>query len=584
MKKTARSAALAVVTAVATAVLSACSGGVLPPENGPRSNPGSTSAGSSSDSPATPGATATPGTTPSSATPDTTPSTGGTAEVTPGGNASTVSFVDTYRNDALDVAVSRIRRDRLGQNATAHGVDKGSAIQILSIRVTNKTNAPLAVPDAATMTYSAHEHRAAAVHAKHLLGLTGTIAAGQTKTGHYGFAVPKGQLHDTTLSLRFAHQQAPVVFSGSLDYSPRNGTRFNDPTGSKADQLAITTQIERSIDAAPPGSTIRIAHYSFDITRSADKLVAAHHRGVHVQMIVDQHNQIVTKQTTTMMELLGTRTDRKSFIVRCRASCMSNHASAMHAKFYLFSSVGSSRQVAMVSSANLTHTNSQGSWNDIQTIVGDTTLYDSLKKYFVDMVPDKNRPDYYRTTTSGPFTVYFFPRASQRRVVLLEALDQVACSGAATGYGDSEGHTVVRVMMYSWRGPRIDIAKKLWSLHDQGCDVQIILNSGRTDLAIKRVLTKRSDKHGVIQVRDAWVDRNGNNVAERYMHEKGITVSGVWSGRPDTKVVYSGSQNFAPASTTDNNELILRHLDDATYDAYAENFRYIREHGTRPLW
>jgi hypothetical protein len=285
-----------------------------------------------------------------------------------------------------------------------------------------------------------------------------------------------------------------------------------------------------------------------------------------------------------MIRLLGTKKSRKSFIVRCRASCMSNHASAMHAKFYLFSAVGSSRLVSMVSSANITHTNSQTSWNDMQTIVGDPTIYNSLKKYFVDMVPDKNRPHYYRTTTSGPYKLYFFPRASQRRVVLLAALDQVSCTGAAPGYGDKDGHTVVRVMMYSWRGPRIDIAKKLWSLHNRGCNVQIILNSGRTDLAIKRVLTKKSAKYGTIQVGDVWVDRNGNNVAERYMHEKGITINGVWSGRKNVKVVYSGSQNFAPASTTDNNELILRHFSDSTYDAYAKNFHFIRAHGARRLW
>jgi phosphatidylserine/phosphatidylglycerophosphate/cardiolipin synthase-like enzyme len=98
------------------------------------------------------------------------------------------------------------------------------------------------------------------------------------------------------------------------------------------------------------------------------------------------------------------------------------------------------------------------------------------------------------------------------------------------------------------------------------------------------VLTRKSDSNGSIPIIDAWVDRNGNNVAERYMHEKGITVNGVWAGRPDVKVVYSGSQNFAPASTTDNNELIMRHFSDSTYDAYAENFRFIRKKVTRRLW
>jgi phosphatidylserine/phosphatidylglycerophosphate/cardiolipin synthase-like enzyme len=98
------------------------------------------------------------------------------------------------------------------------------------------------------------------------------------------------------------------------------------------------------------------------------------------------------------------------------------------------------------------------------------------------------------------------------------------------------------------------------------------------------VLTRPTAEHGKIWIGDAWVDRNGNNVAERYMHQKGITINGVWSGQPNTKVVYSGSQNFAPASTTDNNELILRHFSDAVYDAYSANFAHIRKQGTRPMW
>jgi phosphatidylserine/phosphatidylglycerophosphate/cardiolipin synthase-like enzyme len=214
----------------------------------------------------------------------------------------------------------------------------------------------------------------------------------------------------------------------------------------------------------------------------------------------------------------------------------------------------------------------------MQTIVGNATLYKSLTRYFIDMAPDANDRNYYRTTTSGLIKLYFFPRAEKHRVLLLTALDRVSCSGAAAGYG-KDGRTVVQVTMYSWRVPRIDIAEKLWELHDKGCEVQIILNRGRADLAVKQVLARRSAKHGVMDLYDAWVDRNGNNVAERYMHQKGITISGAWNGRPAVKLVYSGSQNFAPLSTAHNNELVLRRLDDATYDAYAKNFRYAAKKG-----
>ncbi len=508
------------------------------------------------------------------------------APTTPGASeVGAASFRDGYAHLGVEVRVSRIKRTTLGGEASAAGADRGDPIQILTVRVTNRTGADLVIATPmSTMTYGAHRHAAAVVHAEDLKGLHGTIRPGRTQTARLGFAVPRAQLNEVTLTVGLGTRNPPAVFTGSIEYAPSDDVVFNDPTGSKARQLAITRHIERSIDAAPKGSTIRIVQYSFDIQTAADKLVAAHRRGVHVQMIIDQHDQVVTPQTMQLVDELGESRRRKSFLIRCGASCMSNRPSTMHAKYYLFSSVGPVRRVAMVSSANITHTNSQGSWNDIQTIVGNATIYDSLTRYFVDMASDDNDRNYYRTTTSGPYMLYFFPRAAQHRIALLEALDHVSCSGAATGYGTRDGHTVVQVTMYSWRGPRIDIARLLWKLHDQGCTVDVILNSGRTDLAIKRVLTARSAKHGVMQIRDAWVDRNGNNAAERYMHQKGITINGVWAGNPTSKVVFSGSQNFAPLSTTDNNEIILRHIDDSTYDAYAENFRYVVANGTRPLW
>jgi phosphatidylserine/phosphatidylglycerophosphate/cardiolipin synthase-like enzyme len=479
--------------------------------------------------------------------------------------------------DGVTVAVIGIERTKAAK-ATSPEVEKGAAIQALSIRVTNDTEQALRLSPRPVMTYGPKNRTAAHVRGGFPSTLSGSLPPGASRTGTLTFAVPREHLHRATLRLSPTARHAPAVFSGSLGYSPTNSVLFNDPSGSSADQLRITRHIERLIDGAPAGSTIRIVQYSFDIENTRRKLTAAYQRGVHIQMIVDQHGNKVTKQTTALIELLGSNRKKKSFLVRCGASCMSNRTSTMHAKYYLFSMVGSSRRVSLVGSANITHTNSKGSWNDMQTIVGDATLYNSLTRYFTDMAPDANNRDYYRTTTSGRSKLYFFPRAEKHRVLLLTALDRVSCSGAAPGYGN-DGQTLIQVTMYSWRAPRLDIAERLWTLHDRGCEVQIILNRGRTDLAVKQVLARRSAKQGVMDLYDAWVDHNGNNVAERYMHQKCVTISGTWNGRPNVKVVYSGSQNFAPLSTSDNNELVLRRFDDAAYDAYAKNFSYAAKKG-----
>jgi hypothetical protein len=258
----------------------------------------------------------------------------------------------------------------------------------------------------------------------------------------------------------------------------------------------------------------------------------------------------------------------------------------MHAKFYLFSAVGASQFVSMISSANITSTNSKKSWNNIHTVVGDAKVYESLKTYLDDMVKDKRDRHYYRTTSSGKYKLYLFPRAPKpgvNTVVLSEVLDHVRCSAPAASGGKST-RTVIRVAMYSWSAPRNDIATKLWRLHDKGCRVEVIYNSGRASTKVTRTLLKRSATYGVIRVFDSWVDRNYNDRAELYMHHKVLTINGVWYGRPHTKVVYTGSQNFTANATDDNNDIIFRMVDDAAYDAYTQNLNYIRSRSPLRTW
>lgn len=148
---------------------------------------------------------------------------------------------------------------------------------------------------------------------------------------------------------------------------------FNKPKGTKAAQLAIITQINAGIDAALPGSTIRMAQYLFDLDSTANKLVAAFRRGVDVQVLVDDGTK--TPQISLLRAALGSDKLRPSYVATCRHSCMSDGASVMHAKFYLFSQAGSAKLVSMVSSANPYTGNTFKSWNDIHTIVGDRKIY-----------------------------------------------------------------------------------------------------------------------------------------------------------------------------------------------------------------
>ena len=67
----------------------------------------------------------------------------------------------------------------------------------------------------------------------------------------------------------------------------------------------------------------------------------------------------------------------------------------------------------MISSANPYTGNTYNSWNNNHTIVGDTTIYNSLTKYFTDMLADRTNLNYFRVTTSGKYTMYLYPQAAR---------------------------------------------------------------------------------------------------------------------------------------------------------------------------
>ena len=374
---------------------------------------------------------------------------------------------------------------------------------------------------------------------------------------------------------------APAASAAEVPYTVKPGLTFNNPTSGTAGHRRLLTVMEKAIDNAPPGSRIRMAQYLFNIDSTADKLIAAHQRGVVVQLLIDDFPMSV--QTVRVRKALGTRKSAtRSFVSRCKNSCMSSATSVMHAKFYLFSQSGVSRNVSMVSSANPYTGNSATSWNNMHVLVGDTKIYGSLNKYFDDMLPDIDRPNYYRTTTSGMHKLYFFPRAARpgsSDVPLLDVLNNVRCTGLAPGYG-SGGRTVVRIEQWGWSAARLDIARRVWALHNQGCKVQIIANKFNTGPRVFQVLLKRSTKYGQIPFYNAAIDTNGNGKRDKYMHHKVVMINGKWFGQ-STKVVYTGSANFSGTATLANNEIILRVRDAKTYNAYYSNFNYIRSNWTK---
>ena len=385
-----------------------------------------------------------------------------------------------------------------------------------------------------------------------------------------------------------------VPSAEAAPYTPKESVVFNNAAGSKAAERRIQTVLDNTISSVPGCptgqagcQTITMAMYLFSEKSTADRLIAAHKRGVNVRFLID-NGAWDTSQVKRLRKAFGTSRSASSFVVKCnRGSCMSDYPYAtIHVKYYLFSQAGTAKNVSIISSANPHRVNIYNSFNNTHVIPNDPAIYDHLMTYFNDMIKNKQNHTYGngKDLTSGKYTLYIYP---QRRIVAgkqypiiqyLDVLKTVKCT-TASNMG-SKGRTVVRMSMWGFTNPRMDVAKKLWSLHNSGCKVDVSLNRGRASRSIMKQLLKKSKKYGKIKLYDAWKDKNRNDYAEQYTHHKAMIINGNVMGK-NQRVVWTGSQNLTSNGSLYNDDMVLRITDSPTYFAYSNNFSYIEKKSKR---
>ena len=367
------------------------------------------------------------------------------------------------------------------------------------------------------------------------------------------------------------------VLAEAPAYTPNSHTTFNNPKSSTASQRKIIDELNRYIDNTPNGGTIRFVAYLFDATTTAAALVRAHdQRNVKIQLLIDDG-----ENSPALVQVRNAVADSKngSWVKKCSNGCHTDSPSIIHSKIFTFSQVGNAKWVSVVGSANPWYHNVFNSWNNMQTVVGNQTIYNSLNSYINEMLVNKDGRDAYKTTSSGNYKLYFFPKLSGDPMIL-EVLQGVKCTGATGGYG-SGGRTVVRIAMWGWATAREDIAKQLNTLHQRGCIVQVLLNKDRTSKTVFAALLKSSSKYGKIDVYDGWYDSNDDGEASLYVHHKALMINGNWFSDSSTKVVYTGSQNYTHEGLRKNNEVVMRIKTDSVYNAFYNNFAYIRNNYTK---
>lgn len=353
---------------------------------------------------------------------------------------------------------------------------------------------------------------------------------------------------------------SPSTASGSKPQQPKpkwqpaEGAWFNTPRhGGK--QWILHQHIVAAIDHAQPHSFIRIALFSFDRKYVASRLIKAHARGVHVQVLLNDHQ--VTPAQKMLHRALGTHRFHKSFAYECSHGCRSRGEN-LHTKFYLFSHTGSAHHVVMTGSVNLTGNSAINQYNDLWVRDNTRPLTRAFRHLFKQLRRDKPaHPAYWVRNIGTHYQLQAtpFPSAGPHHDPIITILNRVHCLGATNGTGNSIHHTVVRVIMHAWNDYRgTYLAQKIRQLYAQGCDVKLMYGFAGAQV---RHTFATSTARGYIPVHTTGYDTDEDGFIDLYTHQKELLISGNYGTKRDTDLVVTGSSNWNTDGMRGDEEIFL---------------------------
>lgn len=345
-------------------------------------------------------------------------------------------------------------------------------------------------------------------------------------------------------------------------YVPPAGPNFNNPIGTPTQQRKLLQQVIRTVNSTPPGSTIRMAVYSFGDGPTADALIAAHDRGVNVKLVFAGEN--VYPAMARLRSALGTDTTAPSFVRICQNSCRGEQGQ-MHAKYFSFSKAGSAQWITMVGSVNLTQHNAQDQWNDLYTKVDDRPYFRAYGHWFGQLKNDQPVAKQYLHKAVSDTDIRMMPVDLDTDTdPIIAALDDVQCR--VTNAEGVETRTGLYISTHAWNEDRgIAIAWKVAALRGEGCDVKVFYGTGM-GAAVKSILKN----HDVRM-------RKGHHQGIR-THQKVMIVSGGYDGEPSTVRAWTGSQNWSTRATH-RDDLIVRVDDQAEAATYEKRFLWMWDAG-----
>lgn len=352
-------------------------------------------------------------------------------------------------------------------------------------------------------------------------------------------------------------------------WKPTWGGTFNHGRSSKTDMWRIEAQLLKGINKARKGSWVRVSLFSFDRMPVADALIRAKRRGVHVQVILNDHQN--NSAMRKMKNALGTKRTKKSWYHICRNSCRGTYEN-LHTKMVLYSHTGGAKNVTMTGSFNFTANAAINQHNDLFT-TENNKVYKAFLSLFWELMRDKPvklKHRHYKQNITNRFQLEVMPRPNwnQTRDPQMRELRRVKCTGANNGTG-ANGRTVIRVGMHTISGRRGTwLAKKVRALFAAGCNVRVWYSWA--DRPARNVFATRT-KRGYIPVHVAGYDTNEDGQIDLYGHHKVLLISGNMRKDRSTSMVYTGSSNWGNAGLR-GDEIIFRISGQKYFKDWNRNF------------
>ncbi|MBB5867947.1 phosphatidylserine/phosphatidylglycerophosphate/cardiolipin synthase-like enzyme [Allocatelliglobosispora scoriae] len=348
---------------------------------------------------------------------------------------------------------------------------------------------------------------------------------------------------------------------------------FANPTAGR--DYTIITELQRLIDNASAGSTVKGTIHSLSIDSVADALLRAQTRGVTVMVVIDGKNAPSTDPAVTTIKKL---TNHK-FCTNANGGtgCMSTSPDGdMHTKMFTFTSTtdpaGVRRgNVSWFGSANLTYATGTDAFNNTITVYGDTALFSGLNANFSDLWNRRHYSgnDYYDSASGRGYyqataaDAYASPEGAGQTDTIATRLNDLTPTSSCR----------LRIGMASVTSGRPKVVDVVKSYRSGGCNVWMAVGT---------------DSSGGISMTESVYDEllaAGVAIHRKDdIHNKFFMAYGSYGGTYQYRV-YTGSQNWTQDALNENEELFVKMGPETgtahpLYDAYYTHFNEAYNTGT----